>query len=71
MKMKLYFFILIAIIIISVTELSAQSKLNPGFDPVEYGYSEIINSETLIPYLFKNHMIEPYYFLLNKIYFGK
>lgn len=33
------------------------------------GYDELIKSETMIPELFKNHMITPYYFLLNKIYF--
>lgn len=34
------------------------------------GYDEILKSETKIPLLFKNHMIAPYYFLLNKIYFN-
>ncbi len=35
------------------------------------GYDEILKKETEIPLLFKNHMITPYYFLLNKIYFEK
>ena len=35
------------------------------------GYQDFIKTETGIPLLFKNHMLEPYYFLLNKIYFGK
>ncbi|MEO8665967.1 MAG: lipase family protein, partial [Ignavibacteria bacterium] len=35
------------------------------------GYDEILAKETTIPLLFKNHMIIPYYFLLNKIYFEK
>lgn len=35
------------------------------------GYDQFIKTETNIPELFKNHMISPYYFLLNKIYSGK
>jgi len=35
------------------------------------GYSEIIATETKVPALFKNHLMVPYYFLLNKIYFNK
>ncbi|MDQ3019249.1 MAG: lipase family protein [Bacteroidota bacterium] len=35
------------------------------------GYDELIKTETKIPELFENHMIDPYYFLLNKIYFNK
>ncbi|HMS33745.1 MAG TPA: lipase family protein [Ignavibacteria bacterium] len=35
------------------------------------GYDEFINTETKIPELFKNHMIPAYFFLLDKIYFGK
>lgn len=34
------------------------------------GYEEIIKSETKIPLLFRNHMVIPYYYLLNKIYFN-
>lgn len=35
------------------------------------GYEDVIKTETLVPLLFKNHMVIPYYFLLNKIYFNK
>ncbi len=35
------------------------------------GYEEVIANEPEIPLLFKNHMITPYYYLLNKIYFNK
>ncbi|MEO8210173.1 MAG: lipase family protein [bacterium] len=33
------------------------------------GYDELLKTETKIPELFENHMIDSYYFLLNKIYF--
>ncbi|MBK8554202.1 MAG: lipase family protein [Ignavibacteria bacterium] len=35
------------------------------------GYEEVLESETKIPELFKNHMETVYYFLLNKNYFNK
>jgi len=35
------------------------------------GYEEMLDTYKTIPFLFKNHMIPAYYFLLNKIYFDK
>lgn len=37
----------------------------------KYEYDKVLDSETKIPLLFKNHMVLPYYFLLNKIYYNQ
>ncbi len=53
-------------------EYTKDSYYYPCGTPVvlmkQEGYAELVRSETSIPLLFKNHLIEPYYFLLNKIY---